>query len=196
MSGFDNGKESIGDRIRRFRKERNMSQITLAEMVGVTFGWISQIEQEKAKASPDLLNKIATALKVPIRELLQNEDEHMELVSRIKLVEVLLETNQITEAQKVIQDIVDHVELSEKDKITLRILESECRYQQSLFSKVVEDLTPLAHSLEASNYHDAYILSWIRYVIGKAFYQLRDFTNALYNYRKAYDYTQRFETRR
>ncbi|PWK14804.1 tetratricopeptide repeat protein, partial [Tumebacillus permanentifrigoris] len=33
----------------------------------------------------------------------------------------------------------------------------------------------------------------IRYIIGKNYYQKRDFTNALFQYQRAYDYTKRFE---
>lgn len=193
MNNHKDHKESLGERIRRLRKERSLSQTFLADAVGVTFGWISQIEQDKAKASPELLNKIALALQVPIRELLQEEDQRMESVSRIKLVEVLLETGQTHEAKSVIQGLKDHPDLTESDRIVLQIHLSECNYQQQNYEQSLSILLPLILSLETANYHDAYLLAWIRNQIGNAYFQQRDFRTALYNYQKALDYTLRID---
>lgn len=193
MNIHNEHKETIGERIRRLRKERNLPQSFLADATGVTFGWISQIEQDKANASPELLNKIAVALKVPIRELLQEEDQRMELVSRIKLVEVLLESGQAQEAEYILQGLEDHQGLSESDKIVLQIHYSECRYQQQDYEHSLSLLHPLISSLETANYHDAYLLAWIRNQIGNTYFQQRDFRTALYNYQKALDYTLRID---
>lgn len=185
--------ETIGSRIRRFRNERNMSQSQLAECVGVTFGWISQIEQDKATASPDLLNKISSAFKIPIRELLQDEDQHMELISRIKLVEVLLETNQHQEAERIILELDTHSDISKKDRIALSVHLSECRYRQQRYDEALLILHPVIESLESENYHDGQLLAWIRNKIGKSYFKKSEYTNAFYNYQKAYDLINRFQ---
>ncbi len=145
-------KESIGERIRRLRKDRNLGQRELADMVGVTDAWISQIEQDKSSASPALLNKIAHAFKVPIREFLQDQDRHMDLASRIKLVEVLLETNQPNEALEILQEFETHPDLRETDALKVKLLAAEGQYQQSCYGQSLATLQPLVHSLEAMNY--------------------------------------------
>lgn len=194
MNIHNEHKETIGERIRRLRKERNLPQSFLADATGVTFGWISQIEQDKANASPELLNKIAVALKVPIRELLQDEDQHMELVSRIRLLEVLLETNQTDEAESMIQDLQHEKDLSEKDRIMLSVHLAECRYQQKRYEDALHVLHPIITDLETENHHDAYLLALIRNKIGNAYTQRQDTGNAYYNYKKALDYTSRFSS--
>ena len=78
---------TVGQRIKRLRKERGLSQIVLAQQTGVTDAWISQVETDKSTPSAELLNKIASAMKIPIRELLQDEEADLELTTRIKLVE-------------------------------------------------------------------------------------------------------------
>lgn len=187
-------KEPLGERIRRLRKERNLSQTFLADAVGVTFGWISQIEQDKAKASPELLNKIAAALQLPIRELLQDEDQHMELISRIRLIEVLLETDHTDEAETMIHDLQQEKDLLEKDRLMLSVHLAECRYQQKRYDDALQILHPIITVLEADNHHDAHLLALIRNKIGNAYTQKQDTGNAYYNYKKALDYTSRFTT--
>ncbi|WP_198299649.1 tetratricopeptide repeat protein [Tumebacillus avium] len=185
--------ETLGQRIRRLRKERNLSQTELGNLVGVTISWISTIEQDRSTPSAELLAKLADTFKIPIRELLQNEDQHMELVSRIKLVEVLLETSKSKEAEQVINNVLKHPELSTNQHDILTVYLAESKYQQKQPNESLEILLPLIHTLEVNNHHDAYLLAQVRNQIGKAYTILRQYTNAFYNYQKAYDYSNRFE---
>ncbi|PWK11264.1 tetratricopeptide repeat protein [Tumebacillus permanentifrigoris] len=118
----------------------------------------------------------------------------MELVSRIKLIEVLLEVNQPDEAEIFIMELETHSELTGKDTMTLCVHLAECRYQQRRYNESLELLQPLIDKLETDNYHDAELLAKIRNIIGKVYHQTQDYNNAYYNYRKAFDYTLRFTT--
>lgn len=62
--------ETLGARIRRYRKWRNMEQEQLAEGIGSDASHISQIETGRIK-SPDLktLKKISEKLRVPLHDL-------------------------------------------------------------------------------------------------------------------------------
>ena len=62
--------ETLGARIRRYRKWRNLEQENLGELIGSDASHISQIETGKIK-SPDLktLKKMAVALRVPLHDL-------------------------------------------------------------------------------------------------------------------------------
>jgi transcriptional regulator with XRE-family HTH domain len=64
----------FGERLRELRKAKNLSQRTLGNRVGVSFTYISRIENEKLEfgdyPSEDLICKLAKALEVDEDELL------------------------------------------------------------------------------------------------------------------------------
>lgn len=64
----------FGERLRELRKAKNLSQRTLGSLVGVSFTYISKIENEKLDfgdyPSEELICKLATALEVDEDELL------------------------------------------------------------------------------------------------------------------------------
>lgn len=64
--------QKLGMRIRKFRLEQNLSQTKLASMIGSTEGkaYISRIELGKANVSISVLHRIATALDVKVRDLI------------------------------------------------------------------------------------------------------------------------------
>ncbi|PWK14451.1 helix-turn-helix domain-containing protein [Tumebacillus permanentifrigoris] len=184
--------ETLGERVKRLRNEREMSQGYLAKFCEVTNGWISKLENDKYAPSPEMITKLAVAFKIPVHELLQEEDKRMELVSRIRLIEALLERNQSKEAESFIVDLEAHPELTAKERMTLIVHLAECRYQQTLYNEVFELLQPLIEKLEVENYHDAHFMALIRNKIGNAYTQKQDTERSLYNYHRAYDYIPRF----
>ena len=62
--------ETIGQRIRRERLERDMTQRDLAQQVEVGVPHISKIEAGRENPSDDLLERIAAALRLDVEELL------------------------------------------------------------------------------------------------------------------------------
>ena len=64
----------IGERVRKYRRQKGMSQEQLGEIVGFSQSKISKIEHGDWDSLSDL-RLIAKALEVPIEELVR-EDEH------------------------------------------------------------------------------------------------------------------------
>ena len=62
-------KQSLGTRIRRYRLERGLTQTQLGKIVGVSQRVIAYYEVKGVSPPPELLLKIADALKVSIEEL-------------------------------------------------------------------------------------------------------------------------------
>jgi transcriptional regulator with XRE-family HTH domain len=62
-----------GDRLRRLRKERLLTQQDLSRMTGVTQDSISQLETGKREAQPRTIKKLAEALGVEPKELMKEE---------------------------------------------------------------------------------------------------------------------------
>ena len=61
--------ETFGERIRRLRGERSMSQRELAHRVGTDHSYISKIEQGKERPSRPLVHRLAEALETEPVEL-------------------------------------------------------------------------------------------------------------------------------
>lgn len=64
--------QKLGTRIRKLRLEQKLSQTKLASMIGSTEGkaYVSRIELGKANISISVLHRIATALDVKVRDLI------------------------------------------------------------------------------------------------------------------------------
>lgn len=61
---------SIGERIKAIRKERGLQQKELAGMIGISSARLSNFECGKNRVDVELLGDIASALKVPVGEIL------------------------------------------------------------------------------------------------------------------------------
>lgn len=60
---------SVGERVRLFRKRKQLSQIALSERSGIDRTYLSDIENGKRNISLLTLNNLALALDVPIEML-------------------------------------------------------------------------------------------------------------------------------
>ena len=72
----------IGERIKKERKSKGMTQDVLSERLGVSIGYVSQVERGITKISLDLLGAISTILDCDIAKLITesatNSGEYME----------------------------------------------------------------------------------------------------------------------
>ena len=61
----------IGQRIRNYRTQQNLSQEKLAEMAGCHPTYIGQLEQGEKNATLESVEKIAAALNIPLSRLFE-----------------------------------------------------------------------------------------------------------------------------
>ena len=78
----------LGDKIRQLRKEKNLSLRSLAQEVGVTASFLSQVERELADPSLGTLRKIAEMLNVPVFELLLEDEPASPIVRKDERVRI------------------------------------------------------------------------------------------------------------
>ncbi len=62
--------KSVGRRIQKLRQDKDISQVTMAEMIGVSATYVGFIEQGVRNPSIATLDKIARVLRVKMSELL------------------------------------------------------------------------------------------------------------------------------
>jgi transcriptional regulator with XRE-family HTH domain len=73
----------LGLKLRKLRKEQSLTQLELAQQVGITNGQISTIERGVSSPSLATLNRIARALNVPMTEFFVDErQKDVELVRK------------------------------------------------------------------------------------------------------------------
>jgi len=75
----------LGQKLRKLRKEQNLTQLELAQQVGITNGQVSTIERGVSSPSLATLHRIARALNVPMQEFFEDErNKDIELVRKGK----------------------------------------------------------------------------------------------------------------
>src|SRR5262245_23298517 len=68
--------ETVGERIRRRRKELNLTQVELARASGVNQGYLSAIEKGKANPRKRTVDALAVALNMPQGVIVGGGGEH------------------------------------------------------------------------------------------------------------------------
>ena len=66
--------KKLGNRIAQIRKQKNLTQVDLAEIAGMDDSSIRRIESGRNNSSIIILIRLAEAMKVPLNELLNIED--------------------------------------------------------------------------------------------------------------------------
>ena len=66
----EEGARAIGERLARLRKERGVTQVEMAELLGVSQGNVSDYERGELRLHGELLVKLARVLKVSADEIL------------------------------------------------------------------------------------------------------------------------------
>lgn len=69
---------ALGVTIRRFRKERNLTLVELADPCGISLGALSAIERAKTSPSIHVVVRLASALKLHPSELLARAEQVLE----------------------------------------------------------------------------------------------------------------------
>jgi len=71
-------REKFGQRVRRLRGERDLTQEQLAERAGISVDFLSLIERGKNAPSFENLDELADALEVTVAELFRFEGDRIE----------------------------------------------------------------------------------------------------------------------
>ncbi len=86
----------IGRKIHDFRVARGLSLRSLGESTGLTAAFLSQVENDQTSPSISSLQKIATALQVPMFAFLDDETQTEEVVRATARKKLTFQKNQLT----------------------------------------------------------------------------------------------------
>ncbi len=97
------GKETLGQRIARLRKEKGFTQAELAEKIGIIQALISEYERDKLRPHCEMIIRFALALVVSTDELLglkpsrtKGKHPNLKIQKRLKKIEKLPPAQQRT----------------------------------------------------------------------------------------------------
>ena len=103
-------KTLLGNNIRKYRQKRNLTQTQLAEMVDVSFRYISYVECGKSFPSAEVLQAISKALEVHVHLLFYPNFSAEDSTPLSALKSALLETSQnIKTAIDTLQKRIDSI---------------------------------------------------------------------------------------
>lgn len=97
----DFGGETLGERIARIRKERGLTQVQLADKIGIIQSIISSVESGDRRLSAEMAVRFAQALDVSMDELLgpgRQQKAHKpsrKILRRLEQIEQLPRTRQL-----------------------------------------------------------------------------------------------------
>ncbi len=98
----DFGGETLGQRIARIRKERGLTQVELAEKIGIIQPIVSSVESDERKLFAEMAVRFAQALDVSMDELLgpgrrtkKDKSPSRKILRRMERIETLPRTQQI-----------------------------------------------------------------------------------------------------
>ena len=77
----------IGERIKKARKNKGMTQDSMAERLNVSIGYVSQVERGITKISLDLLGAISSILECDIASLISESAVHSNLYMESEIIE-------------------------------------------------------------------------------------------------------------
>lgn len=77
--------KQVGQRIRNYRTNSGLSQEKLAELSGCHPTYIGQVERGEKNATLDSIERIASALQVPLSQLFEKLDTSQEATNSIPL---------------------------------------------------------------------------------------------------------------
>lgn len=123
----------IGNRIRKFRSEKGMTQKEMSELTGIPYSTYSNYENNNREPGIEQLGKIADALDIPIAELmgLTYKENIMDIDDVFKFYESLgyiVKAIDDTNYSLISRDITNHIKLTLSWNELQRIKEDTWKY--------------------------------------------------------------------
>ena len=120
-------REILAQNIKKYRQKLGITQSELAELAGISPNFMGMIEQKRKFAAPEVLDRIATALKVETSELFVDKFTSPEEVERVyqkigknidQLIRESIEKHYQVTAKNIEQIVSESIEkvLSDKSK--------------------------------------------------------------------------------
>lgn len=150
---------SLGEKIKKARKEQKLTLVKLGELLNLTQGYLSNIEGNKRKPSPEILQKLSKVLEIPFMELMAEAGYiDKDLASSVKKIEEssFKSVIKLGKSEELSIGIVISTHLKrKKNPITLNNLAFTTHISEKILQKLINGENVELTEQEISNLADA-----------------------------------------
>ncbi|MGZ4163958.1 MAG: helix-turn-helix domain-containing protein, partial [Tumebacillaceae bacterium] len=160
---------TIGQRVKKQRKDRGLSQAELAEGI-CSSSTISLLETDQHVPSAEILQKLAEKLGVPLQEIVHGSGSDLDIALQLDIIEILVEAEEFAEALPMIHELEQRDGVVEYQRRSLVLLQAECLMRTGEAERAVELLTALQQQLEQHREPDSRFMALFYNKLGSAYY--------------------------
>lgn len=182
---------TIGQRIKKYRIERGMSQDQLAEGI-CSRQTIGFLEHGRHLPSVDFLQKIADRLSIPFHEIMVDETKELEAKVQLDIIKVYIERGDYQQAFPLLEDLLQQKDILEYQRRELLLCQAECLMRTGMADAAVLLLSNMQQELENNRESDDRFMATLYDKLGSAHYFNSNMAYAHSQYQRAYQICKRF----
>jgi transcriptional regulator with XRE-family HTH domain len=175
---------TIGQRLKRYRTQRGMSQVELADGI-CSHQTVSLLEKDKHTPSAEILRRLAEKLEIPLYEIMRDRERELEAKLQVEILRVYTEQKEYERALVLVAELEARPDLAEYQRTQLAMLRAECWMRTDRPKEAVEMLTQLKNKLEADKSLDDVFLAEFYNKLGNAYYFSLNMIHAHLHYLRA-----------
>lgn len=124
---------NIGENIKKYRKALNISQKDLAKKLNMPISTLANYENNHREPNIEVLNRIAKALRIPIRDIIGDDDNYKEYFNGYSIIDKTTPFTQIITNKDLCCKLNINIEnvcslLKLEENITIDSLQALCKY--------------------------------------------------------------------
>lgn len=182
--------QTIGQQVRRLRKERGLSQSQLAAGI-CSFQTISALETDKHLPSIEIMQKIAARLCIPLHEIMLSPNGDLTVKVQLDIIQTYLEVEQYEQALALVEQVEATEQLVEYQRRELLLAKADCLMHQEQPDAATALLLTLQRRLEQERETDDLLLARLYHALGNAYYFAGNLIYAHTHYLRALQACQR-----
>lgn len=175
---------TVGQRFKKIRKDKGISQKELCEGI-CSDSVVSHIETDRQYPSAHIWGKLAERLRVPVYEILGEQERVMDTSFLLDMVRVYLEKGDFHHALELVELVETH-DLLEHQRLQLLISRGECLLMGLQYDEVIMLLLPFIEKQQIAQTVDDETLCRAFRSIGSAYFHSQDFEKAFSMYEQGY----------
>ncbi|KEO81585.1 helix-turn-helix domain-containing protein [Tumebacillus flagellatus] len=174
---------SLGSKLKSYREAKGFNQKELAEKSGISPSTVSALENGRFTPSPDLLQRIALALGLPLHDLVDQPTE-LTVEALLDVARLQLLRREEALALQTIAQIRERGTLLEDQQDELQLLEASARLAQPDRLPALEMLYALVYKLELAAQIDHVFVARVQLALGEGWMQNGDFVTAVHHLKR------------